>query len=106
MYINDETILTKYFDRWENSALWYDGFKRYKIAFQNMYKITYSTKLRDFQYRLLLNKIITNTKLHAWALADDDLCTFCGGKSETVEHLFLKMRIRRTDNEMYKRYVW
>ena len=36
--------------------------------FQNIYKITLSSKLREFQYRLLNSAPVTNKDLYKWAL--------------------------------------
>ena len=45
-------------------------------------------KLRDFQYRLLLGKVITNVDLFEWNLKEDPLCTFCERSCETLVHLY------------------
>ena len=45
-------------------------------------------KLRDFQYRLLLNKVPTNVDLTIWKMLDNEDCTFCRTSPETIMHLF------------------
>ena len=59
-------------------------------AFELLYKSTVSTKLRDFQFRLLHNALITNVHLHKWGLRENDTCTLCGSHPETYVHLFIQ----------------
>ena len=61
----------------------------YREAFNAMYRSTYSNKLRDFQYRLLHNALVTNTQLHKWGMLGNNLCTFCGSCQESCIHLLL-----------------
>ena len=61
-----------------------------------MYESTRSTKLRNFQFRLLHNSIITNIQLKSWNIKDTDLCTFCNSTPETVFHLMLNCHISRS----------
>ena len=56
--------------------------------FSEMRKITNSSKLRSFQFRLLHLSIVTNVQLKKWKILDSDICTFCKNYSETLEHLF------------------
>ncbi len=56
--------------------------------FNHLYKITKSTKLQNFQYKLLHNIIPTNTFLCTIHIKDTDKCTFCKECPETVCHLF------------------
>ena len=48
-------------------------------------------KLRDFQYRFLLLKIVTNQQLEEWNLGEK-WCSFCKSEVETYEHLFIKCK--------------
>ena len=54
--------------------------------FGNIYTYTYSVKLRDFQYRLLLNKLPTNAILHKWGIKTSERCDFCN-ETQTLRHL-------------------
>ena len=58
-------------------------------SFVIMYKCTTNSKLLDFQYRLLHNCLVTNTKLKQWAIQTNELCTFCNAQPETTYHLLL-----------------
>ena len=87
LLISENDQISKYFTRWIDEGIPLD-FECYTKGFASIRKITRSTKLRDFQYRLLLNKIITNDKLYEWQLTDCLLCMFCKNHRETIEHLF------------------
>ena len=53
----------------------------------DLIKLTKITKLRDFQYRLLLNKLVTGVHLKKWGKKEDDTCSFCKSDVETVLHV-------------------
>ena len=72
-----------------NATLPQDTFSCY---FQNIHKCTISTKLRDFQYRLLNQAVITNTHLFKWKIIQTDLCTFCEEQPESILHLLVKCK--------------
>ena len=55
--------------------------------FVKLYYITKNTKLRNFQYRLLLGRIFLNDKLFKWKILASDKCDFCNYK-QTIKHLF------------------
>ena len=74
---------------WINATLPQDTFSCY---FQNIHKCTISTKLRDFQYRLLNQAVITNTHLFKWKIIQADLCTFCEEQPESILHLLVKCK--------------
>ena len=59
----------------------------------DLYSLTISTKLRDFQYRLLLNTIVLNRKLFHYNIRDNDRCYYCITHRETVIHLFVECKI-------------
>lgn len=67
-----------------------------------MYESTRNTKLKNFQFRLLHNSIITNVQLKNWNIKDSDMCTFCNSTPETMIHLMLNCDIsRRIWEEIY-----
>ena len=69
------------------------------VAFQNIKLITRESKLRSFQYRLLLYKVFVNDVLHKWGKVPTNECTFvlCElFKNDMVvcvcvHHLFIKL---------------
>ena len=72
-----------------NTTLPQDTFSCY---FQNIHICTISTKLRDFQYRLLNQAVITNTHLFKWKIIQADICTFCEEQPESILHLLVKCK--------------
>jgi hypothetical protein len=57
-------------------------------CFKQLYASTTSTKIREFQYRLLHRCIGINCKLFEWGIKDSYLCDLCGKETETYLHLF------------------
>ena len=51
-------------------------------------RMTISMKLRSFQYRLLMNVVITNVHLKVLKLRSNNLCSFCDVETESLTHLF------------------
>ena len=58
--------------------------------FSTMYACTKSTKLRDFQYRVLHSTLVTNDKLSMWGIINDESCSFCHNAPETIIHLLIE----------------
>ena len=55
-------------------------------------KCTKETKLREFQFKLLHRRIATNDHLYKIGLKQSDPCSFCGGETENLTHLFLRCK--------------
>ena len=53
-----------------------------------MKKITLSTKLRSFYYRLMTHSLSTNVQLLKWKKSNTDKCSFCNIEVESIVHLF------------------
>ena len=53
-------------------------------------KITLSTKLRAFQYKLINQIIVTNVHLKLWEIKPYNVCSFCENNQESYLHLFCK----------------
>ena len=51
---------------------------------------TLSTKLKDFQYRILHGALITNSHLFKWKIKPNDLCSFCQAETESMVHLLIR----------------
>lgn len=63
----------------------------YELFLENFVRIshlTFSTKMRNFQYRFLHQIIFCGNTLYKWKLIDSPLCTYCKEDYETIEHLF------------------
>lgn len=55
---------------------------------RGIWSITNNSKLRSFQYRLLMHALTTNCHLKRWNILQSDLCTFCNDEPETICHIF------------------
>ena len=56
-------------------------------------RLTLSTKLRYFQFRLINRYIFTNKSVAVWNKDQTELCTFCHQLPETVMHLFFDCKM-------------
>ena len=65
----------------------------YRHLFIILHKAVQNVKLKAFQYRLLLGKIVTNIDLKCWGKTDSDLCSLCKKLPETPRHLFYECEI-------------
>ena len=62
-----------------------------------MYKCTRSTKLRDFQYRLIHMTLVTNKEaFHYFKKVPSDRCTFYNNCQENIHHILLFCRFSKT----------
>ena len=59
-------------------------------AHMYIHKTTNITKYRSFQYRLLQRGLVTNIQLAKWHIKDNNMCSFCNSKKETLMHLFIE----------------
>ena len=81
--IDSDTDWLKYYHRWVERGLEMDT-ELYRSAFQQLYPATEVTKFRDFQYRLILGKIVTNSDLLSWGITEHSNCTLCENGNETL----------------------
>lgn len=75
--------------------LWPDEFLKIVKA---LWSITNCSKLRTFQYKLLMHAIVTKVNLKQWKIVDNDLCTFCNKSPESILHLFWECK--------YVKQIW
>ena len=87
MLINNGELVRRYYNRLKESSNLNIDYDSYVKAFSQIYNNTKIVKLREFQYRLLLSKIVTNTDLYKWGMKDDNSCNFCKEVPETFEHI-------------------
>ena len=85
--IENDSMLSKYCNRWIEKGTKLE-LEDYSKCFRDIYVITDITKLRDFQYRLLLGKTPMKDELFTWGIAENYLCSFCKTSKETVDHVF------------------
>ena len=86
LLIDDEMSVNKYWQRWNADGLIMQ-YVEYVNSFKNLFKRVKDPKYVDFQYLLLLNKIITNSTLYDWNLSENQKCTFGCPVDETTIHL-------------------
>ena len=89
-FVAGDSDLVKYANRWITGALPNLDREEYSKNFVSLLKVTKSTKLRDFQYRLLLGKLVFNDDLYKWGKRNSNECTFCGKHCESFQHIFVE----------------
>ena len=73
--------------KWE-SREWFDNNLNWSDIYLIPHKCTEDTRLKTFQYNILLRSVYTNSKLFKANMHGTELCSFCNTYSETIEHLF------------------
>ena len=87
--ISDNLLKARWY-KWTSDNAIECSFEDYIQSLSDINYVTNVPKLRSFQYRLLMNIIVTNKQLYAWGKAQNNLCTFCKSHKETVLHLFVE----------------
>ena len=54
----------------------------------SLLKETHAVKVKDFQYKILHNILVTNSFLKKIGKVDSDLCSYCKTEKETTLHIF------------------
>ena len=75
--------------KWENNLGISIPMEKWEQLRTQAFKIAKSTKLKDFQFRLLSGKITTNILRAKWTPTISPLCTFCKQQNETLMHIFV-----------------
>ena len=76
----------KYREKWINLGINMTE-EMYQAKFGAIKQVTSIVKYRDFQYRLLLHKIVTNKDLASWNVIESKLCSFGCQQDEDIIHL-------------------
>ena len=61
-------------------------------AFISLHQITYITKYKNFQYRLLHNVIYANDRLYHNKKVSTQKCEFCGSEKQSTMHLLFNCK--------------
>ena len=69
---------------------------QWETIYMRSFNCTKSTKLRNFQFKLLHRRIVTNSFSHKIAIKNRNNCTFCEVERETLFHLFWSCRVVST----------
>ena len=96
--IDNETALHEVINRTKVYCDFNLNYNTFIVFFKNLCKCTISTKLRDFQYHLLVHGLVTNIQLFYWKIRSDKLCSFSNRSSETIEHLSCNCNISQSFN--------
>ena len=105
MYIDNQGQALKiYWKRWLEIGFCIE-FHEYQKCFEDLFRITKVTKYRDFQYRLLLGKIVTNSELYKWGLRESSKCDFCQEPDQHIFHLMWECReVQKLYNKLSQRW--
>ena len=90
--IEDGGYIYRYLMRWREEDLPNMEYEQYRKSFKDLYRISKATKLRDFQYCLLLKKLVFNTDLVKWQKKDSHMCNFGKVEPDGLKHIFLDCR--------------
>ena len=74
--INDDNNLITYTHRWFLQGYDFE-MNKYRFMFKCIESIMSIVKYHDFQYRLLLGKLVTNEDLCNWKKITNNHCNFC-----------------------------
>ena len=88
--VTDKSLWEKYANRWKMNELTDLDQELYQKSFSTIDLITKNTKLRDFQYRTLLKKLVFQSDLYNWGKVESPNCKFCDLAVENFCHLFLE----------------
>lgn len=81
------------FQKWENVLdTELNNWSKYFVI---MKKCCHDTYLKNFQYKLLLRILPTNSFLYKIKLKATNLCSLCGLEDETLEHLFYDCNVTK-----------
>ena len=84
---NTSVNIAKCRKMWLDKANIINDEEMYVKHFRNVYSLTNTTKYRDFQFRLLHNKIFCNDVLVHWKKVETNICNLCEGEKQTITHL-------------------
>lgn len=88
--MNDATFVSDYkCVKWSNKLNLDISLAQFVKIIKNIWLITNTSKLRSFQYKILMHAIVTNVTLYKWKIPGvSKMCTFCQAEPETDIHLF------------------
>ena len=104
-YLRDKMKVdnTKMRNNWESLLNIEISDEDWRKLFVDISKLTNSTKLRFFHYRIINGYLITNIRVAKWDREVSPLCSFCKATDETVIHLLvLCPKVRKIWNVLKK----
>ena len=108
--MSSQNALYKVAENWYKKAAIDENIQAYVAHFKNIQAITNVVKYRDFQYRLLHNKIFCNDQLVHWKKVQSNICNLCEDSKQTIVHLMSECKYSRTlweklDQEFKKLHI-
>lgn len=100
--VSDKKALIKVNERWNLKLRTNTEYDTFLQSFENIYKLTSSTKIRNFQFRFLHRIVFCSNKLFRWKVVDSPRCTFCDNDIETLEHLYFYCVVTKRFWEMFQ----
>ena len=106
--VNEKKKVTKYFNRIQlnknvekrNENLWETNLQDANLDWKNIYqtpfKTTLDTTLRNFQYKIIMGILPTNTLLVKYKIKDSPVCDLCNNSEETLVHIFWECQITQS----------
>ena len=101
----------------QSAKIWSNKLNHFDIGihlrtFKDLYSVTNVTKLRNFQYRLLHNKIFCNNVLYHWKKVPSQYCEFCNDRTNKQDAIHLLYLCKNSRNiwekisvEMHKKSI-
>ena len=85
--VHDDAALRKVGQTWNMKLAVREDVNDVSRLFKSIYICTDITKFRDFQFRLLHNKIFCNDILFHWRKVNSNICNFCEVHKQMILHL-------------------
>lgn len=63
--------------------------------FKSLWRMQFPSKLKHFWWRVLHNALLVAFKLKQRTIINDSVCSVCGEKDETVNHLLFQCRVSK-----------
>ena len=84
-----------YYIKWMDRLNVNTSYDEYLKFYCDLNSITKIVKLRNFQYRLLCDKILTNDRLYHWKIKESQECEWCAHHKQTIMHLLLECNVSK-----------
>ena len=85
--IHNNEVLYRCVKMWTQKLGTTENISDWLVHFCQIYVHTTVIKLRNFQYRLLHNKIFCRDILKHWGKVDSNMCNLCGREKQSILHL-------------------
>jgi len=94
--LRENTVKPTSEEKWENIFQDYNLSSEWQSLYRSIYTTTIDTVLRNFQYKLIMRILPTNTLLFKYKYVNSNLCDFCNCHDETIEHIFWECHVSQS----------